>query len=551
MKLAPYVLKMLCFKAKSWERSLTDPMKTQRALLSELLARNKNTVYGRERSFKDIDSIEKYQRSVPINNYETLRPYISRLAVGDKNILTKDPPVLFGTTSGTTGAPKFIPVTAYSRKKKAEVMNLWVYYISRDYPEVFGGKVLAIVSPEVENCTPSGLPCGAETGHAYKNLPFAVKSCYALPYEVFEIKDYNAKYYCILRLSMEQNITTIATMNPSTIVLLCQKIEDFKDPLMADIEKGTLTESLKIADRIRKVVEKKLKPNPGKAAFLRELVEKKGGLVPMDFWPNLKLIECWKAGTVGMYLREFPKYFGNTPVRDFGYLSSEARCSIPTDDDRCCGTLAINANFYEFIPAEDKEKADKRALLCDQLEAGKEYFVIITTPGGLYRYDIDDVIRVTGFHERTPRVEFMQKGLNVTSVTGEKLYESQVVQAVKRASEKTGINMEFFTACIQWDRVPRYVFLVEFKDTIHYDKKKGFLKLIDDEIMTANLEYGSKRKSQRLDNPVMKVVKKGGFRNYRIRRVENGAHDGQFKVPQLTKDMDFQKHFEIEEEIGY
>ncbi len=409
--------------------------------------------------------------------------------------------------------------------------------------------MLAIVSPEVEDCTPSGLPCGAETGHAYKNLPYIVRCSYALPYSVFEIKDYEAKYYCILRLSMEQNITTIATMNPSTIVLLCQKIDGFKDAVIEDIEKGTLRKDLKIKEDIRDTIKKRLKPNPKRAFQIRELLNKKSRLLPIDFWPDLKLIECWKAGTVGMYLKELPKYFGNTPVRDFGYLSSEARCSIPTDDKRSCGVLAINTNFYEFIPREDKNREDKRILLCDQLEVGREYFVIITTPGGLYRYDIDDIIKVTGFQNKTPRIEFVQKGLNVTSVTGEKLYESQVVEAVSKAVDRSRVTMEFFSACIQWGDIPRYVFLVEFKDVPPYERKKELLKFIDEEIERLNAEYRTKRKSQRLDDPVLKIVRKGGFERYRVKRVETGTHDGQFKVPQLTKDLRFQEHFDIEEEI--
>jgi len=549
MQIICHILKMMAPKAYFFERSTLNPANAQKKVLLEFIKRNKKSAYGREHSFNSINSVAEYQKKVPVNSYNNLQPYVDKLLSGEKNILTRDLPVLFGTTSGTTGDPKFIPVTKYSRNKKKEVMDIWVYYIVRDYPGIFSGKILAIVSPEIEGCTPCGLSCGAETGHAYKNLPFLIRSLYAIPYPVFEIKDYNAKYYCILRIAMEQNITTIATMNPSTVVLLCQKIEEFKDSIIEDMEKGTLLKTLNIRDDIRKLIEKKLKPNKKRASELKDIMQKKGKLLPVDIWRNLKLIECWKAGTVGMYLKEFPKYFGDVPIRDFGYLSSEARCSIPTDSDKCCGVLAINANFYEFIPKEDRDKPDKRVLLCDQVELGREYFVIITTPGGLYRYDIDDVVKVTGYYNKTPRIEFIQKGLNVSSVTGEKLYESQVVEAVKKSINKIGLVMEFFTACLQWEEIPRYVFLVEFKEAPPSERKMAFLKSIDDEIKAVNIEYDSKRKSQRLNDPVLKIVKRGAFHQYRVKRVANGAHDGQFKVPQLTKDLEFQKNFEIEEEI--
>ena len=123
----------------------------------------------------------------------------------------------------------------------------------------------------------------------------------------------------------------------------------------------------------------------------------------------LILIECWKGGTVKLYLKEFPQYFGDVPVRDFGCLSTEARSSIPISDSGAGGVLAIDTNFYEFIPKEDMGRQQKRFLLADELEIGKEYFLIVTTPGGLYRYNVDDIIRVDGFFNDTPVIEFMQK----------------------------------------------------------------------------------------------------------------------------------------------
>jgi len=536
--------------ARSFEESTKDPAMAQANLLSEFLTRNKDTAYGREMAFGEIRNARDYQSKLPIGNYEHFRPYVERLMRGERRILTKEEPILFGTTSGTTGAPKFIPVTKYSRKKKIDVMNIWIYHMLKDHPGLLDGKILAVVSPEKEDTTERGLPCGAETGHAYKNLPYAIRCFYVLPYPVLEIKDYPSKYYCILRLAMEKEITAIATMNPSTITLLCHKIGIFANDIIVDIERGTLKKELKIKDETRKVIEKGLKPNPSRAAFLRNTLRDKEQILPSDLWPTLKLIQCWKAGTVGHYLKDFPKYFGGVKVRDFGYLSSEARCSIPMDDDKCCGVLAINSNFYEFIPREERLKGSNKTLLCDELELGKEYFVMLTTPGGLYRYDIDDVVKVTGFKNKTPRIEFVQKGLNVTSLTGEKLYESHVSEAVKKVIDRIKVEVEFITGCIECGDSPRYVFLVEFKDAPDHDKKKSFLRALDDEIKVINVEYESKRNSERLHDPVMRIVKKGAFLKYRTNRVRNGTHDGQFKVAQLTNDVCFQDNFAVEEEIG-
>src|SRR5918995_1788897 len=115
--------------------------------------------------------------------------------------LTKDPPVLFTTTSGTTGKRKYIPMTREGKRSKSHLTWLWLCGLYRDHPGVVGGRILSVVSPEVESYAPSGVPCGAESGHAYRTMPGPVRSMYTAPYGVFAIEDYEAKYYTLLRLA--------------------------------------------------------------------------------------------------------------------------------------------------------------------------------------------------------------------------------------------------------------------------------------------------------------------------------------------------------------
>lgn len=550
MKLVNLALKALRPQAAAFEKSTLDPMKAQRKVLLQYLARNRATEYGRKYKFAGIGSVKEYQNTVPLSNYESLKPYIDRMAHrGERGVLTSDRVIFFGITSGTTGIPKLIPVTKYSRGKKSQLMNLWAYYINRDHPDVLDGKILAIVSPEVKNFTQAKIPYGPEDGHAYNNLPLFLRNFYVLPYQLFYIPDYDGRYYCMLRIAMEKNITTIATLNPSTLVLLSQRIDRVADRIIRDIEKGTLDRDFDIPAGIRKTMERRLRPNRGRADELRRIVREKGGLLPKDFWPKLRLIECWKGGTVKLYLKELPPYFGNVAVRDFGCLSTEARSSVPMSDAGAGGVLAINTNFYEFVRREDMGRKDKRYFLADELEKGKEYFIIVTTPGGLYRYNIDDVITVDGFFNKTPMIEFVQKGLNAVSLTGEKVYESHINEAVNRAADKHKVLIDFFSASVQMDDPPRYIFLVEFNGACDADKKRGLLRSIEDELCHENSEYKDLREQQLLRFPILKVVKKGQFENYRKMRIRQGAHDGQLKVPELVRDADFQKKFEIEEEI--
>lgn len=550
MNIARLLLMTKRLNANAFERATKDPLVSQKRVLFDYLERNKDTEYGKRYNFGLIKSIEEYQKTVPVSDCDSIRTYVERMTKGEHGILTSDDPVFFGLTSGTTARQKFIPVTKYSSRKKAEVAELWAYYITRDHPRILDGKILAIINSDIEGHAPSGLPYGAESGHGYKNLPFVLRHLYALPYQVFDIQDYESRYYCILRIALEQKITTIATLNPSTIVLLSQKMSVWKDRLISDIEKGTIDSAVDMPDSIRKYISRSLKPNPLRAGELKGIIKEKGGLLPKDAWPDLQLIECWKGGTVKLYLKELPKYFGDVPIRDFGCLSTEARSSIPMSDEGAGGVLAINTNFYEFVPKEDMGRKNKRFLLCDEIEKGKEYFLIVTTPGGLYRYNIDDIVTVDGFFNKTPMIEFVQKGLNAVSITGEKLYESQVNVAINKAAERHNLLIEFFSACPEMGTPSRYVFLAEFNENPSFETKKALLKTIEEELYNQNSEYEYVRKAELLGPPVLKVVKKGDFERYRACKIAGGIRDSQFKAPELTQDYDFQKHFTIEEEIS-
>jgi hypothetical protein len=550
MKIARIAIKTLALKARAFERSTKDPMKAQDSVLKQYLRRNAGTEYGRAYGFSKIGSIKEYQKNVPMSDCESLRPYIERMAKGEQGLLTSDRVIFFGLTSGTTGHPKLIPVTEYSSRKKAEVAGLWSYYISRDYPRILNGKILAIVNPDVEEITPSGIPSGAETGHGYKKLPAPVRSLYALPFDVFSIPEHESRYYCIMRIAVEQDITTIATLNPTTIALLCGKVKAWRDDIISDIEKGSLRPDPNIPEEIRKVICRRLKPNPRRAAQLRSIVAERGELLPMDYWPNIQVIECWKAGTMKLYLKELDQYFPGVHVRDFGCLSTEARSSIPMSDSGAGGVLAINTNFYEFVPKEDISKKDKKFLLCNELEKGREYFLVVTTPGGLYRYNIDDIVTVDGYFNKTPLIEFVQKGLNAVSVMGEKLYESHVNEAVNRAIANVGLTaLKFFSAVAQHGRPPRYAFLVEFENDPGPEIKRGLLASIEKELCAENAEYLYTRKIQVLGAPVLKILAQGSFEQYLARKTQDGGHDTQFKPPELTADQSFQDNFTVQEEI--
>ncbi|MDP3790896.1 MAG: GH3 auxin-responsive promoter family protein [Candidatus Omnitrophota bacterium] len=545
------LVKMRAFAADKFDKKTKNPLSAQKEFLLNMLYSNRDTVFGKEHKFSEIKTIDDFQKNVPVRNYEGLRPYIKKMMEGSDGILVKDKVIFYGITSGTTSIPKFIPVTKKSRRQKSAVMNLWLYHLLKKHPEALDGKSFIVSSPAVEGYAESGVPYGSESGDAYRHMPSFISKHYALPYEVFCIKDYEARYYTMLRIGIEADVTNVGTMNPLTILVLCQKIEKYVKEIIEDIRNGTLNSALNIDTDIRKALEKKLRPNISRAAQLEKLFIEKGALVPKDFWPNMALIECWTGGTVGLYLKEVIKYFSeDISVRDFGFLATEARCSVPVSDNGPSGILTITSNFYEFMPEEDIEKESPRYLTVEKLEKGKRYYIIFTTTGGLYRYNIDDIVKVIGSYNATPVIEFIQKGKNVSSATGEKLYESQIISAIHKAKEITGVNVEFFCCCLECQIPPKYSFLIEFTSDPGHSQKKNFLNVVEDNLGKINIEYKSKRLSQRLGDPNLKVLEKGSFEKFRRARLSALQHDSQFKATHLRCDFKIPPEFKIIEEIA-
>jgi hypothetical protein len=229
-------------------------------------------------------------------------------------------------------------------------------------------------------------------------------------------------------------------------------------------------------------------------------------------------------------------------VRDWGYLSSEARGSIPLTDEGCGGVLTVATNVFEFAEVEDVDRAAEdwqrwNLLGVEQLEQGKEYYVFLTTTGGLYRYDINDVVVVEGFHNRTPVIVFRRKGRGVTSITGEKVSVNQVIAAIEASAKELAVTIEHFRA--EADLADgRYIFKVESADGIPDEKRRPLLEAIERSLAAQNLEYDAKRKSLRLQPPILHVMKAGWYDAQKEAQVGSGARAFQAKTVLLAPKQD-------------
>jgi GH3 auxin-responsive promoter len=518
-----------------WHDLTAKPQEIQDHLLFDLIKRNRATRFGRDHHFEAIRSLSDYRAQVSVGDYERLRPYIEHAQNGEAHALTAEPVLMFTLTSGSTGQPKLIPITQTTRRNHRQLTRLWYYRAFVDHPDLFSGKLLGVVSPVIEGRTAGGIPFGAASGLIYQSSPSWIQNAYATPYEIAEVKDFEAKYYLIMRLALEHDITFFGTPNPSTILKLVETVNRNKQEMIQDICDGTIAAWCNLQPKMRAALESRLRKNPARARRLESLIKNDGTLRPREYWPRLQLIGCWKGGTVGVRLKEFARWFGKTtPVRDLGYMASEAQMTLPISDSGSAGILAIDENFYEFIPESEIDSPAPTILTCAELEAGASYYLVLTTAAGLYRYDINDVVRVAGFYNQTPLIEFVRKGRDVTNITGEKLHVNQVIQAMAQAQNAAGMAVQHFRACADAEE-SLYSFFVELDGAMPAQERLlQLLQELDASLRALNVEYAQKRESRRLAAPVLCVMKSGWFQRKANAALEPGTRDVQLKAQLLS-----------------
>lgn len=537
--------------ARRFEDATHDATAAQQKKLLSIIQANRDTEYGRAHGFGSIRSIADYQRNVPVNTYESLAPQIDRMAAGEQNILTHEPPLMFALTSGTTGKAKYIPVTSSSLAEFNHAVQTHTWRVLEDHPEAGAGQFMVTSSRDIEGRTSAGIPYGAMSGFVVKRQPALVRSRFALPYEVGLITNVELKYYLTLRMALASPITALSSLNPSTIVLLCEKLQQYGDALIRDVRNGTATALGPLPEWLEGVINARLAPNPRRADELAALRRNSGELRPTEIWPDLATVLCWKGGTMPLYFRQLKRWFPNVPIRDRGYLASEGCGSIPLTDAGSAGALAVTTGFFEFIAVEDRDLPNPPVLTCADLQPNRDYFVLFTTSAGLYRYDINDVIRVVDFYHDIPLIEFVRKGRGMTSLTGEKLAEPQVTAAVMATVDGLANEnvIRHFTAVPQFDSPPRYAFYLELGEEMSDQQLSGLAARLDHALCEENVEYEAKRESLRLGSPLLKIVAPGSFQAYRQQRVSEGAPEAQVKVPHLTPDREFGRQFTVVREI--
>jgi GH3 auxin-responsive promoter len=511
------------------DRAASQPGVAQREFLLKLVRRNEDSAFGRAHGFSRIRSEVDYRRQVPIRDFEAFRPFVDRVIAGENSVLTKAGPFILSMTSGTTGEPKYIPVTRESQAISSSLMRQWLYRAEQDHPGLLDQASVGIASRAIEGYTSSGLPYGSASGLTYKNIPRFVRRAYAVPYMVSELRDYDERYFVTGRFALGADVSLIATPNPSTLVRLAQVCVERQEGIVRAIHDGTLGVIGPLQPDVCARLASRLQPDPARARFLARVIEQSGFLNLSECWPDLKLVGCWIGGSAGAQVRKLFPHYGNVPVRDLGYLASEGRVTIPWQDQTPSGILALCSNYYEFIPEEEADSSNPPVLSSHQLGTGKRYSILLTTAAGLYRYKINDIVEVTGSYRDAPLLAFLRKGGEMTNITGEKMHANHIVQALDEVRRHYSLDIEQFRATPDLDRSRYDIYLELARPVPHALLREEVLPALDRALTRMNVEYEQKRQSKRLAPLFLHLMEKGWAERSLRRHIAAGKRDTQYK----------------------
>ncbi len=520
---------------------------TQQATLHRLLQLNAGSRFSADHGLQAGLSPTEFARRISISDYETFRPYIERMQAGDHSALLgrSNKLLMYATTSGTTSQPKRIPITNQFVQDYRRGWQFWGIATQQTHHRLKQLRMVQITSHHQQTRTHDGTPCGNISGLVTAMQRRIVRKLYTVPVAVARINDPVSKRYAVARFAFADPwVGMLVTANPSTLLLLTALATASASALIKDIHDGTLTAE-SIPRDVAAELKRRLRPDVVRAAELERVLESYGCLDPRQCWTQLSVLGVWTGGSAGAYLPELRQRFGDIPIRDHGLHASEGRMTIPFSDNAPAGVLDIESHYFEFIPEAEADSATPVTLLAHELQRDQNYYILLTTSSGLYRYNIRDVVRCTDYHGSTPLLEFRHKGAHVSNITGEKITESQVVESVREASTIQHAEVRQFTLTPAWANPPRYHLYVCCDDATAQPEVLLRLAASADELLRQrNCEYDEKRGTGRLADLKCHRVPSQAWQQFTNSRLAlTGGSPDQYKHPCLLPDAEFDNRF--------
>jgi hypothetical protein len=526
---------------------------TQARFLRSLLRYQQNTELGQVLKLTEISTFREFQQQVPIWPYSHYEPYIERVVQGKPNVLNPDPVTFLNLTSGSTGKQKLIPVTRQTQRLRSQANFLGIGFglIALQQQHLSFGQMVLTSSTQGLGKTAGNIPYGPiSAGDLRSQSPIALKLL-AHPFTLLSIPDYQARQYLCLLFALNNPYTAmIAATFPVLALQLGQFLEAHAKSLIKDLAQGTIDSKLFLSPDLETQVRERLSPNPQRAEQLQSILQTEGRLTPKHVWPHLASIITARGGTSDFYFQRFPEYFGDTPIFGGLYASSEAVFGIYHSLNEDGSILAINSSFFEFIPVDADKIAPTKTLLAEQLQVGGFYRVLITNYHGLYRYDVGDVVEVTGFYGKTPLIVFRHRSGGLLSSTTEKTTEYHVIQTMQSLQQAFNLSLENFCVTLSaYETPPHYWVNIELSPGQVLTDPQAFLVAFDRELQAIHTSYAIKRPDI-IPSPKLRMMAPGSFATVRQRLLDKGAPEAHLKFPHISEDRHFLAGLVVEHEIS-
>lgn len=491
-----------------FHQMLTCPKQVQGRFLQNILLRNKDTLFGSTHGFNNITTYQAYQEAVSIHRYAQLQPYIEQLAAGKTHILTAEAVVSFELTGGSTQGSKLIPYTRSGLDGFRLAVLAWLADLQQR-PGINAGRTYWSISPALRTptYTEGGMAIGMESDASYfgeEALP-ALSALMVTSSDIAAAKDFASwERMTLLALLRTPDLSLISVWSPTFLLQLLEAIQRNGDDLIAEVERTDLS----------------------RAKLLRNSILA-NSIDTQSIWPHLDTISCWTDAASGWFVPRLQALFPHAWIQGKGLLATEGVVTLPLLGCRA-PVLAVGSAFYEFLDMSEQ------AWLAHELLEGAVYRVVLTTASGLYRYDLGDCVRVCGWLQDTPLLEFVGRSGAVCDLCGEKLCEDFVLSRLIQAR-----SFVMLAPCLKGQ--PHYIL---FLDAAHYDETGAvtFTSHLDSELM-ANPQYAYARRlgqlgaivPYRLERPMDKYIECA---------LRLGQRLGDIKPPVLRCELDWQERLE-------
>ncbi|KAM8836155.1 GH3 domain-containing protein [Spinachia spinachia] len=424
------------------EADTLDVRRVQEQTLLVRLRKHADTRYGRQYDFNSIKDNVGYRARHPITTYEDYRELIRRIAAGEERVIIAEKPAILAMTSGTSGASAMLLSTKDTNKEFfLQGVAVCLEAMGRAFPatDSLQRTTKFFYSPTFRQ-SEAGIPIGPNSSTPASSRH--ILNLYTTPAAAFEVPSEKDTLYLHLLFALKDpSVGTLESNFASTVFYAFSALQDRWQEFVQDIEQGKVSSALHLETKVRSRLEALMKPDPHRAAQLRAHFQEGFRGIAKRLWPHLHLVLAVDSGSNQIYgemLRE--NYCQGVPFYSPFYAATEGLIGVnlwPREPHRRY-MLCPRSMFCEFLPDGSLEEETPPTLLMEEVKEGESYELVITNASGLFRYRLGDIVKVVGFHNQCPIVEFQYRRGQMLSVRGEKVSEALFLNALKKAIAQWG-----------------------------------------------------------------------------------------------------------------